>query len=105
MHDDIIAVVHAKFGQDLARSTLSQWIKQGDAIEAQFNATGSNEAKRARPTKNPKLEQALFLWYKSHETRGSPISGEVLTAKAKELAARPELEVTEGFKCSCSSSV
>ena len=48
-HDDIIADVHAKFGQDLARSTLSQWIKQGDAIEVQFNATGSNEAKRALP--------------------------------------------------------
>ena len=47
-HGDIIAAVHAKFGQDLVRSTLSQWIKQGDAIEAQFNATGSNEAKRAR---------------------------------------------------------
>ena len=98
--DAIIAAIHVKFGQDLARSTLSQWIKQGDAIEAQYNASGSNEAKRARPAKNPKLEQALFLWYKSHETRGSPISGEVLTAKAKELAARPELEVTEGFNCS-----
>ena len=48
-HNDIIAAVHAKFGQDLGHSTLSQWIKQGDAIEAQFNATGSNEAKRARP--------------------------------------------------------
>ena len=48
-HDDIIADVHAKFGQDLARSTLSQWIKQGDAIEAQFNATGSNAAKRTCP--------------------------------------------------------
>ena len=67
--------------------------------------TGSNEAKRARPAKNPTLEQALFLWYKSYEARGSPISGEVLTAKAKELAARPELEIPEGFKCSCSSSV
>ena len=42
----------------------------------------------------------MFLWYKSHETRGSPILGEVLTAKAKELAAKPELEVTEGFNCS-----
>ena len=45
-HDAIIAAVHAKFGQDLASSMLSQWIKQGDAIEAQFNASGSNEAKR-----------------------------------------------------------
>ena len=35
-HDDIIVAVHTKFGQYLARSTLSQWIKQGDAIEAQF---------------------------------------------------------------------
>ena len=52
-HDDIIAAAQAKFGQDLARSTLSQWTKQGDAIEAQFNATGSNEAKGARPAKNP----------------------------------------------------
>ena len=52
-HDDIIIAVHAKFGQDLARSTLSQWIKQGDAIEAQFKATGSNEAKRARPPSIP----------------------------------------------------
>ena len=99
-HAAIIAAVHAKFGQHLARSTLSQWIKQGDAIETQFDASASNEAKRARLAKNPKLEQALFLWYKRHETRGSPISGEVLTAKAKELAAKPELEVTEGFDCS-----
>ena len=45
-HDHIIAAVHAKFGQDLACSTISRWIKQGDAIEAQFDATGSNEAKR-----------------------------------------------------------
>ena len=96
-HDAIIAAVHAKFGWDLVRSKLSPWIKEGDAIEAQFD---SNEVKRARPAKNPKLEQALFLWYKSHETRGAPISGEVLTAKAKELAAKPELEVTEGFNCS-----
>ena len=57
------------------------------------------------PCNNPKLEQALFLWHKSHETRGSPISGEILTAKAKGVAARPELEVTEGFKCSYCSSV
>ena len=57
------------------------------------------------PSKNLELEQALFLWYNSHETQSSPISGEDLTAKAKELAARPELEVTKGFKCSCSSSI
>ena len=41
------------------------------------------------PSKNLELEQALFLWYNSHETQSSPISGEDLTAKAKELAARP----------------
>ena len=99
LHDAIIAAVHAKFGQDLARSTLSQWINQ-DAIEAEFDASGSNKAKRAPPVKNIKPEQALFPWYNRHETLGTPISGKVRTAKAKEPAARPELEITKGFNCS-----
>jgi hypothetical protein len=40
----------------------------------------------------PKLEHALFLWYR-HETRGAAVTGDVLTQKAKELALIPELEV------------
>jgi hypothetical protein len=99
--DDIIIAVKAKFDRDVSSSTLCAWLKPETAakIEQLANASGQN-TKRRRICDYPKLEHALFLWYRGHETRGAAVTGDVLTQKAKELALIPELEVSEGFVCS-----
>jgi hypothetical protein len=74
------------------------WLKPETAakIEQLANASGQRP-KRRRICDYPKLEHALFLWYRGHETRGAAVTGDVLTQKAKELALIPELEVSEGL--------
>jgi hypothetical protein len=99
--DDIIIAVKAKFDRDVSSSTLCAWLKPETAAKIELaNASGQSDTKRRRICDYPKLEHALFLWYRGHETRGAAVTGDVLTQKAKELALIPELEVSEGFVCS-----
>jgi hypothetical protein len=97
--DDIIIAVKAKFDRDVSSSTLCAWLKPETAakIEQLANASGQSDTKRRRICDYPKLEHALFLWYRGHETRGAAVTGDVLTQKAKELALIPELEVSEAL--------
>jgi hypothetical protein len=74
--DDIIIAVKAKFDRDVSSSTLCAWLKPETAkIEQLANASGQN-TKRRRICDYPKLEHALFLWYRGHETRGAAVTGD-----------------------------
>jgi hypothetical protein len=54
------------------------WLKPETAakIEQLANASGQSDTKRRRICDYPKLEHALFLWYRGHETRGAAVTGD-----------------------------
>jgi hypothetical protein len=75
--DDIIIAVKAKFDRDVSSSTLCALKPETAAkIEQLANASGQSDTKRRRICDYPKLEHALFLWYRGHETRGAAVTGD-----------------------------
>jgi hypothetical protein len=72
--DDIIIAVKAKFDRDVSSSTLCAWLKPETAakIEQLANASGQSDTKRRRICDYPKLEHALFLWYRGLRREGQP---------------------------------
>jgi hypothetical protein len=72
--DDIIIAVKAKFDRDVSSSTLCAWLKPETAakIEQLANASGQSDTKRRRICDYPKLEHALFLWYRGTRREGQP---------------------------------
>lgn len=79
-------------------STLSTLLKNRDSLRA-GHATGSNKKKRARDPVRPDVDAALFQWFSAARAQSVPISGEILKAKAEELATELDPDHVE-WTCS-----
>ena len=78
-------------------STLSTILKNRDVLKA-IHTFGSSTKKRNRDPSRLDVDAALFQWFTAARAQSVPISGEVLKAKAEELAL--ELDSTESWNCS-----
>jgi len=76
-----------------ATTTPCDWFQPNaqKRVLDQAEKGGHLGSKRQREPTNELLEKALFLWFKSHEHKGSTITGDLLIEKAKKLATRPDL--------------
>jgi len=90
---DVALAFKLQFGEEVATTTLSDWFKPKalKRVLDQVEKGGQLGCKRQREPTNQLLEKALFLWFKSHEHKGSTITGDLLIEKAKKLATIPEL--------------
>ena len=78
-------------------STLSTILKNRDVLKAS-HTFGSSTKKRNRDPSRLDVDAALFQWFTAARAQSVPISGEVLKAKAEELAL--QLDSTEPWNCS-----
>ncbi|XP_064468650.1 tigger transposable element-derived protein 6-like [Ornithodoros turicata] len=80
-----------KYG--LSQPTVSTIIRNRDKIVASATLDGaSGKRKRMRGAALPDVEAALYKWFLEVRGRNIPVSGAVLTAKAKQLAFLMEHE-------------
>jgi hypothetical protein len=86
--DNIMVAINAMYDRVVSASTLHGWLKPNNSakIEQLAKASGQNDAKCKWTYENPKLVQALFLWYQGHKTRGAAVTCDLLTRKASVLA-------------------
>ena len=74
---------------DVGRLKLADWIKNRAQIELwcmkMASNTGSAGRSTMKPTKNHKLDDAVFDWFTPVHKKGSPISGPVLQEKVMSL--------------------
>jgi len=94
---DVALAFKLKFDLEVSTQTLCDWLKPDHRAKVKrlVDSGAHLTSKREREAVNAKLEKALFLWIKSHEHRGSSLTGDIITAKAKELAKLPELEAKD----------
>ena len=78
-------------------STLSTILKNRDVLKVS-HTFGSSTKKRNRDPSRLDVDAALFQWFTAARAQSVPISGEVLKAKAEELAL--QLDSTEPWNCS-----
>ena len=82
---------------DIPPSTLSTIMKKKDCLKAKAT-TGSKGKKRNRDPSRPDVDEALYVWFSAARAQSVPLSGEMLKAKAGDLAS--ELELTVPWICS-----
>lgn len=71
----------------LSQPTVSTIIRNQEKIRASATSDGaSGKRKRMRGAALPDVEDALYKWFVEVRGRNIPVSGNVLTAKAKDLA-------------------
>ena len=87
--------IAAEFG--IPPSTLSSIIKKKDSLKAAATF-GSKGKKRNRDPSRPDVDEALYIWFSAARAQSVPLSGEMLKAKAEDLAS--ELEPTVQWSCS-----
>ena len=81
----------------LPASTLSTVLKNKASLRAS-HAFGSSKKKRHRDPSRADVDAALFQWFVAARTQSIPISGEIMKAKAEELAL--ELDPAAPWTCS-----
>lgn len=79
-------------GKTVSRACISLVLKQKD----RWNGMGNPKARRERPSKWPKLEEALRAWFEQTRATGVPISDELLLAKARMIAEGASVEDFKG---------
>ena len=78
-------------------STLSTILKIMDVLKASHTFGSSKKKCNCNPSR-PDVDVALFQWFTGTRAQSVPISGEVLKAKAEELAL--QLDSDEPWTCS-----
>lgn len=86
--------IASEFG--LSHSTISTIWKNRQQIKSAFDDNILEKKKLRRP-ENVDIDKALFQWFKNQRSRGIPISGPLLQAKAEDFARHFK---KEGYKCS-----
>lgn len=78
---------------NIPASTLCTIMSKRKFIEDSAASSGSSCSKKMRvqPGRHEDMETNLVDWFKQHRAAGMPISGPILTAKAKELANKMNL--------------
>ena len=70
---------------NLARSTVSTWMKQEKTIQEAVDK-GNVLVNKNRSTKNDKLDEALLKWFKQVRLLNTAVDGPLLLTKANEMA-------------------
>ena len=82
---------------DIPPSTLSTIMKKKDSLKEKATF-GSKGKKRNRDPSRLDVDEALYVWFSAARAQSVPLSGEMLKAKAEDLAS--ELEPTVPWSCS-----
>ena len=69
-------------GINIGRSTISDILKQKEKWLLSHDIK-CNSLVRARPSKEPKLESAIFLWFTDVRSRNLPVIRDMLNEMAK----------------------
>lgn len=88
-------------GLGIAYTSLCTVISKRNAILDEFLKLGAKSTKRSRQQEGRyvDLEKALFIWFQQKRAAGLPISGDMLKAKAIDLA-KTTMSITADFKAS-----
>lgn len=85
-HRSGVSVKHLVEKYSLCQSTVSTIIKSEQKLRATSGDAVSTKRKRLRGAALPDVEEALYKWFAEVRGRNIPISGAVLTSKARQLA-------------------
>ena len=83
---------------DIPPSTLSTIMKKKDSLKT-MATHGSTKKKRNRDPSRTDVDEALYIWFSAARAQSVPLSGEMLKAKAEDLAS----ELEPGVPWSCSN--
>lgn len=90
---DIVKMLDQKFSQkeisikyECSQPVVSKISKTREEIRTQFESSVNPDRKRQRTGKDEDVENALSQWFTNARSRDIPLSGAVLTEKAKDLA-------------------
>ena len=89
----------------IPKSTIARFQKERQSLREQWEqkrtaGESSTSSKRQRDGKNPEVETALNMWFKSKCEQGAALSGPLLMVKANELGkelGHSEFQATTGW--------
>ncbi|XP_066258171.1 jerky protein homolog-like [Euwallacea similis] len=93
--------ITSKYG--IGKATVADIKKNKNKILAYLheNDFGPSNKKTLKFSSNPRVEKASFTWFMQERTKGSPISGEILRAKAqffyKEITQKDYFKASSGW--------